>query len=160
MGTSPSRVLQLRGGAPDRDATLPDVVTLDEVAEMALALPEVVEGERHGNRTWFVGSKAFAWERPFSRADIKRFGDGQPPDGPILAVRVADLHEKEAVLAAGQRGVFIIPHFDGYAAVLVQLRPAGKRALREAILDAWLACAPAAVATAHVGQLRRTGRLG
>ena len=34
---------------------------------------------------------------------------------------VEDLAEKEAVLAAGNAGVFTIPHFDGYAAVLVQL---------------------------------------
>jgi hypothetical protein len=27
---------------------------------MAAELPEVTEGERHGNRTWFVGGKAFA----------------------------------------------------------------------------------------------------
>ncbi len=71
--------------------TVPGMVTVDDAARMALALPEVTEGERHGNRTWFVGAKAFAWERPFSKADIKRFGDTQPPDGPIIAVRVADL---------------------------------------------------------------------
>lgn len=75
------------------------MATLDEVAQLALELPEVTKGERHGNRTWSVTGKGFAWERPLSKADLKRFGDTIPPDGPILAVRVEDLSEKEAVLA-------------------------------------------------------------
>ena len=83
--------------------------------------------------------------RPFSKADLKRFGDRPPPDGPILAVRVEDLGEKEAVLAANPRGFFTIPHFDGYPAVLIQLPKVSRAALREAVLDGWLACAPAAV---------------
>jgi hypothetical protein len=118
------------------------MATLDEVAQMASALPEVTVGERYGNLTWLVAGKGFAWERPFSKADIKRFGDATPPDGPILAVRVADLGEKEAVLAAELKGFFTIPHFDGFPAVLIQLKNVGKRQLREAITDAWLACAP------------------
>ena len=126
------------------------MVTMDEVARMAMDLPEVTEGERHGHRTWFVAGKAFAWDRQFSKADIKRFGDVTPPEGPILAVHVADLHEKEAVLAAGAKGFFTIPHFDGYAAVLIQLKAAGKRAVREAVLDGWLAKAPARLAEAYV----------
>jgi hypothetical protein len=126
------------------------MVTIDEVTGMAMAMPEVTEGERHGHRTWFVAGKAFAWERQFSKADIKRFGDATPPDGPILAVHVADLNEKEAVLAAAQKGFFTIPHFDGYAAVLIQLKAAGKRAVREAILDAWLAKAPERLSEGYV----------
>jgi len=129
-------------------------VTLEEAAELALALPEVTEGEssRSGHRTWSVGGKTFAWERPFSKADIKRFGSVAPPDGPILAVRVADLGEKEAVLAAQQKGIFTIPHFDGYAAVLIQLKRAGKRAVKEAIVDGWLACAPPKLAEEYLAR--------
>src|SRR6266508_6456853 len=115
------------------------VATLDDVAQMALELPEVTEGLRHGNRTWAVAGKGFAWERPFSKADIRRFGDAEPPDGPILAVRVEDLSEKEAMLAAHPKAFFTIPHFDGYAAVLIQLDRVGKKALHDAVTDGWLA---------------------
>jgi hypothetical protein len=125
------------------------VATLEDVSRLARELPEVTDGERHGNRTWFVAGKAFAWDRPFSKADIKRFGDQAPPEGPILAVRVEDLGEKEAVLAAHPDAFFTIPHFDGYSAVLIQLRLVSPAALREAITDGWLACAPPALAARY-----------
>jgi hypothetical protein len=126
------------------------MATIDDVARMVSELPEVTEGERFGNLTWFVKGKGFVWERPFSKADIKRFGDTTPPAGPIVAVRVADLGEKEAVLASSSKGFFTIPHFDAYAAVLIQLKSVTKKALREAIIDAWLACAPPRLADEYL----------
>ncbi len=126
------------------------MATVDDVARITASLPEVTKGERYGNLTWFVRGKAFTWDRPFSKADLRRFGDDTPPAGPILAVSVADLDEKEALLATGQRGFFTIPHFDGYAAVLIQLSAVGKNALREVVTDAWLARAPADLAKSYL----------
>ena len=125
------------------------MATLEDAAELAAKLPEVTEGEDkhgHGHRTWVVGGKAFAWERPFSKADIRRYGSEQPPEGPILAVVVADLAEKEAILAAGTPGFFTIPHFNGFKAYLIQLPVVDLADLEEAITDAWLALAPPALA--------------
>jgi hypothetical protein len=123
--------------------------TLADVSAVAGRLLEVVEGERRGQLSWSVGGRTFAWERAFSKADIKRFGTDPVPAGPILAVRVADLGEKEAVLATHPGPLFTIPHFDGYAAVLVDLPKVGRRVLREVLTDGWLCCAPPALAAAH-----------
>ena len=71
-------------------------------------------------------------------------------------MRVQDLGEKEAVLAAHPACVFTIPHFDGFAAVLIQLKAATKAVLRELIVDGWLAAAPTEVADAYLE--RRTPR--
>ena len=131
------------------------MATLNEAARIALALPEVVEAERHGRRAWLVNGRVFAWERAFSKADIKRYGEQSPPDGPILAVNTADLGEKESALAAGHEGIFTIPHFDGYPAVLVHLRVVARPVLRETLVDGWLVHAPQALAVQYLRRRRR-----
>jgi hypothetical protein len=109
---------------------------------MAHELPEVTDGARYGQRTWLVDGKGFAWERPFSKADLARFGDETPPAGQILAVRVENLDAKEALLDAGMPGFFTIPHFQGYSAVLIALRKARAQDVRAAITNAFHAVTP------------------
>lgn len=118
------------------------MATIDDVIEIVTSLPSVTEGTSYGNRAWSVAGKTFVWERPFSKADLKRFGNDTPPTGPILGVRTADLDEKDEVLSAELDGVFTIPHFDGFAGLLVQLDVVSDNTLRDLIEDAWMARAP------------------
>jgi hypothetical protein len=115
---------------------------VEDAAQLATALPEVSEGRRFGNRTWLIAGKGFAWERPLSKADLKRLGDQPPPKGPLLAGRVANLEEKEVLLMDPPKGFFDIEHFRGYPAVLIELDLVSRRTLRAAIEEAWRVCAP------------------
>jgi hypothetical protein len=119
------------------------VATDADLDRIMRELPEVDEGEHHGHATWSVRGKGIAWLRPYSKADLKRFGDETPPAEPILAVNTADLHAKEGVLAAGMAGVFTIEHFKNYPAVLVELGAVDPGDLRDLVVEAWLAAAPA-----------------
>ena len=54
------------------------------------------------------------------------------------------------MLAAHPEAFFTIPHFDGFSAVLIQLHEVSEQALREAITDGWLACAPPSLADQYL----------
>jgi len=129
------------------------MVTIDEVAGMAMALPGVTEGLKFRHRTWYVDGKGFAWERPLSKADIKRYGTETPPAGELLALSTGDLAEKEAILAAHPVGFFTIEHFADYPAVLVELDVVSAEVVADALLDAWLTCAPEAVGRDYLAEL-------
>ncbi len=131
------------------------MATREDAVRIVTALPEVTEGLRYRNVTWFAAGAPFAWDRPFSKADLERFGDVTPPEGPILAVRVEDLLEKEAILAEASDAVFTIPHFDGFAAVLVRLETVEPDELGELVVGAWAACAPAELVARYFAERHR-----
>jgi hypothetical protein len=127
------------------------MATWDDVARLALALPETSEQISRDLRQWRVKDKGFVWERPLRRADYEALGDGAP-DGPILGARVEHLMAKEALLADDPNVYFTTPHFDGYPAILVRLENISLADLQELIVEAWLVRAPKRVAKAFLDE--------
>jgi hypothetical protein len=72
------------------------------------------------------------------------------PYGEVLMVKVADLGEKDALLASDPATYFTVPHYDGYPAVLVRLAVADPGELRELLTEAWMRVAPKRALTAYV----------
>jgi hypothetical protein len=125
------------------------MATWDDVARIALALPETTEEQAWGNRHWKVRGKGFVWERPLRKSDLKVLGDAAP-EGPILGARVEHLVAKEALVQDPSKVFFTIPHFDGYPAILVLLDEIDLDGLDEVIVEAWLCRAPKRVAGASL----------
>ena len=126
------------------------MASIDDVRQIALALPgaeESISGHT-GAAAWRLTSGQFAWLRGPSATDLRQLAEHgmQWPAGVVLAVRVSDLEEKEALLAAEPDALFSIPHFDGYPGLLVRLDVVDRVRLAEIITDAWLVRAPALVA--------------
>ena len=126
----------------------------DDVARLALSLPETSERVSRGLRQWRVKDKLFVWERPLRRSDLEALGD-DAPNGPILGARVEHEVAKQALLADDPGVFFTTPHFDGYAAVLVRigdLARLDREELRDAVVEAWLTRAPKRVAKAWLAE--------
>ncbi len=125
----------------------PDVATLEDVRRLAMGLPETGERPSYGGApAWRVREKMFAWERPLRVGDRDALGEAAPA-GVVAGLAVADLGVKEALVGV-ERGVFTVPHLDGYPAVLVALQEVGPAVLEELVVDAWLAKAPKRLAAA------------
>ena len=126
----------------------------EDVAALALALPEVAEEPSYGERAWKVRKKTFAWERPLRAKEVEHLGgfepEGAAPSGEILGVRVADEEAKQALLSSEPEIYFTTAHFDGYPAVLIRLARIARPELEELLIEAWLAKAPKRVAAAYL----------
>ena len=67
------------------------------------------------------------------------------PNPEVLAVRVADRGEKDALLASDTEKFFTEAHYNGYPAVLVRLAAVDTDELTELLTDAWRGQAPKAL---------------
>lgn len=112
------------------------MATEDDVRRIALALPETIE------KPWF-GSPGFrVKDKGFLR--IRSEAEG------ALVCFVADLGEKEVLLASDERKFFTTPHYDGYPTVLVRLEEVDVDELTELITDSWRNKAPKRVLKAYL----------
>lgn len=121
------------------------MATWSDVRRLALALPGTSEEISHDRAAWIVNKKFFVWERPLRKSDLAALGD-DAPGGPILGVYTGELDLKEAMIASDPNVFFTTPHFDGYPAVLVQLKKIGLKKLKDIITEAWLGRAQKRVA--------------
>jgi hypothetical protein len=117
------------------------VATEDDVRRIALSLPETIEKPWYNTPGYRVKDKGFL--------RIRAEAEGG------LVVFVADLGEKDALLASDPAKFFTTPHYDGYAAVLVNLDAIGVDELRELIIDSWRSKAPKRVLAAYDDAARR-----
>ncbi|WP_421118338.1 MmcQ/YjbR family DNA-binding protein [Aquihabitans daechungensis] len=111
------------------------MATEDDVRRIALGLPEVTEKPWYGSPGFRVKDKGFL--------RIRSEAEG------ALVVFVADLGEKEALLASDAAKFFTTPHYDGHPTVLVHLAAVDVDELTELITDAWLVKAPPKVRKDH-----------
>ena len=111
------------------------MATRADVTRIALSLPGAEKSPDH-----FAFSvrrkgkpKGFAWvwmERVVAKKP-------RVPNPRVLAVRVANLAEKERLLDAHRRELFTEPHYEGFPAVLVRLDVARAPLLRSLLTEGW-----------------------
>ena len=96
------------------------MATQADVRRIALSLPDTEEAPNH-----------FAFSVR-NRGKLKGF----------VAVRVANLSDKDVLLALDPEKFFTQPHYNGFPAVLVRLPAVTARELRPMITEAWRCQAP------------------
>ena len=113
------------------------MATWEDVRRIALDLPGATEDDTAGTRAWRVGSKAFAWERVLRRGERESLTD--PPEGPALGLRTADVETVDGLVAARPGVFFTVAGYGIHPMVLLHVERASFEDLDEAITDAWLA---------------------
>jgi len=111
-----------------------------DVRRIALALPQTSEADEH----FAFSVRNAGKQKSFVWAWSERVEPRKPrvPRSDVVAVRVPDRLDKEALLASEGRKFFTESHYNGFPAVLVRLPEIAVEELEELILDAWRCQAP------------------
>ena len=112
------------------------MATLDDARRIAAALPQATSDP--DGFAYRVDGKLFTWIW-LERVQPKR---PRVPNPEVIAVRVADETEKQAMLGLDPGIFFTEPHYDGYPAVLIRLPAIDEPLLEKVIADAWRLRAP------------------
>ena len=103
------------------------MATEEDARRIALSLPATTEKPSYGTPGFRVKDRLFARVHDLPAT---------------LVVWVADMAEKEALLASSPDRFFETPHYDGYPMLLVHLDAIELDELTEVITDSWRARAP------------------
>ena len=125
------------------------MATMADLDELAMAMPEATrELSGDGRPSYHVHGKMFCFHRGRRPDAVDQDGERMAD---VLMFRVADLEEKDLILADGRGIYFTTPHFNGYPAVLVRiprLAELDRDELRELVVEAWLSRAQKRLAKA------------
>ncbi|WP_319462564.1 MmcQ/YjbR family DNA-binding protein [Micromonospora sp. RTP1Z1] len=108
----------------------------DDVRQLALALPHVVEIDSDGF-DFRVADKGFVWSYP-----ERRPGRSRRIRTDIAVVYVGDEAEKQALLLGEPEVFFTTPAYDGLPLVMLRLTQVSVDRLKELLTDAWRMRAP------------------
>jgi len=111
-----------------------------DVRRIALALP----GAEKVRDRFAFGVRKKGKLKEFAWVWMERIDPKKPrvPNTGVVAVRVADLGERERLLAAHPAALFTEPHYSGFPAVLVRLDAVRPAQLKALIAEAWRCQAP------------------
>ncbi len=114
---------------------------LEDVRRISLSLPGTSEGDGH-QTSFSVKNKGkdrgFAWVW-MERLDPKK---ARVPNPDVIAIRTANLEDKEMLLATDPGAYFTEPHYNGYPAILIRLANIGIEELEEVLTEGWRCMAP------------------
>ena len=116
------------------------MATQADVRRIAMSLPGTVEGdERFAFSVPNKGKlKGYAWVW-MERIQPKTPRVANPG---VLAIRVANEGQKEALISAQPKKFFTEPHYNGFPAVLVRLADVSAKELRTLLEEGWRCQAP------------------
>jgi hypothetical protein len=111
-------------------------VTWESVREIALALPEAVEGTSYGTPAFHVNKKLFV-----------RFH--QSGESVVIMIHI---NERDALMKIDPETFYITNHYLNYPAMLVRLSTVQPDDLRKLITESWRRSAPAKLVDAYDNQ--------